>query len=396
MGRSKILTGLTSLFLVVILAAGVCCTGFASRNESGAWFGNFKNLSSWHWKDDGGKQSDETGEPRAVAVSSNGETLYAGGTYAISDSITFFASDERAQSKKASRASVAGIETDVLVETSGSDAAISVTAGLSSDLMQGEFDWSISYPDSNELAADADTSIAVDEAIGLRNADKATVEFWKKRNFNAPIILTVTLRGTDKTATCVLRCFKEVSVRRIDAGVESAEGTPMAFNVYWSRGDGFVYGNKMAIASYDYCVAEDVQPRVQKYVKFPLTFCRGGDGPAGISVPIADVKGMGNNMPLWNEYRPFALDQVISDYNSFDAAHKTAIKYALYMAYKETGGKNFFEVDVRFDYQYTLSMRDPDFYIFRLRSEETTADYNASDFASVVPNVTLNKNYILK
>lgn len=35
---------------VAILAGGVCCTGYASRNDNGKWFSN-PNIASWHWSD---------------------------------------------------------------------------------------------------------------------------------------------------------------------------------------------------------------------------------------------------------------------------------------------------------------------------------------------------------
>ena len=42
-----------------VLAAGICCTGFVSRDENGKWFGN-GNISTWHW-------SDKTDEPQTEA-----------------------------------------------------------------------------------------------------------------------------------------------------------------------------------------------------------------------------------------------------------------------------------------------------------------------------------------
>ena len=39
-----------SVLLAGVVTAGVCCTGYASRNEQGEWFKN-SDLSSWHWSD---------------------------------------------------------------------------------------------------------------------------------------------------------------------------------------------------------------------------------------------------------------------------------------------------------------------------------------------------------
>ena len=38
------------LLVVCIIAVGVCCAGFAARNDEGKWFSN-SNLSTWHWSD---------------------------------------------------------------------------------------------------------------------------------------------------------------------------------------------------------------------------------------------------------------------------------------------------------------------------------------------------------
>lgn len=46
-----IIIAITAFIMAGVLAAGVCCLGFASRNTDGKWFGNFKNISDWHWGD---------------------------------------------------------------------------------------------------------------------------------------------------------------------------------------------------------------------------------------------------------------------------------------------------------------------------------------------------------
>ncbi len=54
--RSSIVKGIVSIFLAGILAAGICCAGFASRDENGKWFGNV-DISTWHWKDNVAEES---------------------------------------------------------------------------------------------------------------------------------------------------------------------------------------------------------------------------------------------------------------------------------------------------------------------------------------------------
>lgn len=48
------------------ITAGICSLGFASRDNNGKWFGNFKNISSWHWADktdNDGQQPDDGNNP---------------------------------------------------------------------------------------------------------------------------------------------------------------------------------------------------------------------------------------------------------------------------------------------------------------------------------------------
>lgn len=52
--------GISAILLAGVLAAGVCCTGFASRDDNGKWFGN-GNIATWHWSDKtDGKADDNT------------------------------------------------------------------------------------------------------------------------------------------------------------------------------------------------------------------------------------------------------------------------------------------------------------------------------------------------
>ncbi len=54
--NNNIAKGIGAVVLAGVIAAGVCCTGFASRGDDGKWFGN-GNLSTWHWND---KTDDKT------------------------------------------------------------------------------------------------------------------------------------------------------------------------------------------------------------------------------------------------------------------------------------------------------------------------------------------------
>lgn len=74
MRRNKLLNGIIAVIMAGVLAAGVCCLGFASRGIDGKWFGNFKNISTWHWSDksDDTNTGDNTvGDNTELSVSNN-------------------------------------------------------------------------------------------------------------------------------------------------------------------------------------------------------------------------------------------------------------------------------------------------------------------------------------
>lgn len=85
--RNGIGKGIAAIFVAGVLAAGICCAGFASRGEDGKWFGN-GDLSTWHWKD---KTDDKTPDNTTAAsgnmlnvVEQNGITL-TGATIPLED-----------------------------------------------------------------------------------------------------------------------------------------------------------------------------------------------------------------------------------------------------------------------------------------------------------------------
>ncbi len=56
---------IVAFLIAAVLAAGVCCMGYAARGEDGKWFGN-PNLSTWHWDDPSAEENgEETKEPAA-------------------------------------------------------------------------------------------------------------------------------------------------------------------------------------------------------------------------------------------------------------------------------------------------------------------------------------------
>ncbi len=73
--------GVAAILGAGVIAAGVCCAGFASRGADGKWFKN-GNLSTWHWSDktadnNGGNTGNGTGGGVLNVIESNGIMLTA-------------------------------------------------------------------------------------------------------------------------------------------------------------------------------------------------------------------------------------------------------------------------------------------------------------------------------
>lgn len=104
----KIVQGFIALILAGILAAGVCCMGYASRDDGGKWFGNFKNISEWHWADSEREPDDnpDTADSKnlLMTISNNSSALSLAADNATSDSksvtVTATVEPESAENKE--------------------------------------------------------------------------------------------------------------------------------------------------------------------------------------------------------------------------------------------------------------------------------------------------------
>lgn len=75
---------LTAIIMILVFFGGVCCLGYVSRNTDGEWF-KVLNVFAWHWKD--APQRIGT----AFALNSDGETLYADGSYPMPENMVITA-----------------------------------------------------------------------------------------------------------------------------------------------------------------------------------------------------------------------------------------------------------------------------------------------------------------
>lgn len=77
MAKSKTVSKIVAGALALAVAAGtICCIGYASRDNSGKWFGN-SDLGSWHWADDKLDGGNEGGGPVISDGEANGMVMSA-------------------------------------------------------------------------------------------------------------------------------------------------------------------------------------------------------------------------------------------------------------------------------------------------------------------------------
>lgn len=48
--KRKTINGIVAILIIVLLTSGICCMGYAARNDAGEWFKN-GDLTTWHWTD---------------------------------------------------------------------------------------------------------------------------------------------------------------------------------------------------------------------------------------------------------------------------------------------------------------------------------------------------------
>lgn len=187
--KKSTVNGIIGLFLAVVLGAGVCCAGFASRDDNGKWFSN-GNLSTWHWSDKTSENKPDTPDKPDDEINTSGGSLVSG---VDNNGISL-------ASKKIARSSYEEEGISPLA-----DSAYTFTATLTPADADNKFvNWAVAFV--NPSATWASGKKVTDYVTVTPTSDGAlTANVVCKQAFGAQIKITVTSRANSKaTASCTV------------------------------------------------------------------------------------------------------------------------------------------------------------------------------------------------
>ena len=351
------------LLLVVIIGLGASWgTGYALTGEA--------NPVNWRKAEN----SDETDKSaQIVAFSSDGTPMEQGGSYAMPAGLTYTA--------KQSEYAPSG--------------EITLTASLDNEYINAKYDWSVNFADpSTTWAADKIATNYVTVTPLTDGGNKAHITYLNA--FAEQLIITVSLRGSTSESssdTCTVDCIKAVTMK--DPSLDCTDFSDGAcFGIDLEFGVGTVQG-RVEFDTARLYVYDDFQSAVQDYLTFQISYKSAGvvsdekvlkiEPYQGNFIGFLDIKVDGN-------YFYFDYSDFIKDFDTYDDAHKDAIKYAWYHAYADKGGNySNLIMDVDFSYHFQNSkisgFAESDYRNCCLYGEEGYY---------IEPSVTLNKNVAFK
>lgn len=348
-----------AVIMALIIVVGVCCMGYASRDVNGAWFRN-SDLSTWHWSD---SAKDEGKKTNVVAVSGTGKKMLSGNSYSLPSAMSFLSINKNAAYSP--------------------DREFNVTATLSNQYVNGKFDWAVTFKDESTTWATGKTpEYYIQVSPTADGSATATVKYLAA--FNEPIIVTATLRGTDKSDNCQIDCVKNLEMTGcwLDA---SDFGDCLDGGCYLDGTTGTVFAEykiKYARIELDISIIE----AVQSYLKFDIQMHSYDFTELYKDTTLGIEEQQDYHLQLSFATRhELSYGDFIDNFEDYDEAHKEAIYYAFYQALKDT--TVIFELSVD-AYVYGVNINANLGYddIFDLSGEKF--GINAQ------PNVSLNTNVV--
>lgn len=170
------LKAVIALTTAIVIGAGVCCMGFASRSADGKWFGNFQDIASWHWKDKATKPEDkkDSTEDKKDPTEENNNYINSGENNGIL--------------LKSRRLAVAEFEDFGIDEQA--NMAYSITAAVNQDAADKSVRGSIAWKNSSSEWA---TGKSIYDYIEFSQATEGGLNFTLtvKQAFGEPVIIKV-------------------------------------------------------------------------------------------------------------------------------------------------------------------------------------------------------------
>ena len=201
--RNSIVKGITAIFVAGVLAAGVCCTGFASRGDDGKWFGN-GNISTWHWKDktDDKAPDDKPDDNKPDDKPNGDETGSTGGGFLIGES-----DNEQLQFLSA-KIPLSAYAANGISEQA--DAAYRITVSFTGDVAYAELSYTLAYANAqSEFAQSVPVTDCV--RVDVSDEDNKQANLVCLRPFGEQIILTITATDFNLSTTVTLDYARKVT-----------------------------------------------------------------------------------------------------------------------------------------------------------------------------------------
>lgn len=201
-----------SVLLAGVVAAGVCCAGYASRNEQGEWFKN-SDLSSWHWSD---KAPDENADK-----DTNNEINDDGGAD-LGD-----AEENGVRVLKAKLPKAAWAANGV---PANADSAYTLNVNIIPDYATDKaVDWVLSWANSeSEWATGKEVT---DYVTVTPNAEDNSALLVCLQDFGEPIVLTVSsVSNPEVFAHCFINYYQRVKACEYVITLDGEEVTPTIEN----------------------------------------------------------------------------------------------------------------------------------------------------------------------
>ena len=355
-GKSKhTLIKVIALSLVLVAVAYVITSLVLAQWNPGKW----------------GKSSKVSDEPQkpVLAICSEGEKLTDGSIYEMGRGLTLLTARDNVKKQEYAPAG-----------------EITLTATLSNEYINGEFDWAINFADGRTAANNV--SITPD----ISNRANAKLRFLVP--FNEQITVTATLRGSSSSDTCTVDCLRAAALNNWDVSLydfddEALFSADVEFNEVGTVKGEFKLNEAVLT------LKPGFQDMLNSYLNFKINILPYAQTQK-IPAPYQTFNAGGYSVEIikteWGD--KIAYSDFIEGFDDYDEAHKEAIYYAWYQATENgdfTSWRGNLSLNISFDYIFngvvaTTYYSESDFF---------TGFLNGSLYGDgIAPSVTLNKNVV--
>ncbi len=311
-------------------------------------------------------KGDNKPDNAVIAVSSDGAELTDGSECATGGGITYF--------------SARTLDNQVYIPAG----EITLTATLSNEYINGAFDWAATWADpAATWAQDKNPLDYVSVTPTEDGSASATLHFLAV--FSEQILITSTLRGTTSADTSTVDCVRQATISRPTVCFSDFDD-PADYEADVELSDGTVTGD-FTFNAVTTRVTDDFLNAFKNFLTFNVTT------KTFVSANLPATCLSATYLSTTSEYYLQYAD-LIQDFDSYDQAHKEAIYYAWYQAYK------LHTNNVLIDCKITYSYKGVSLTTFAESDYGGASAYalfciQGSNFGSeIAPNVTLNKNVV--